>query len=334
MKKILIPVLVLFSVQLFAQTGMSILAKFPSLPNSTCIADTTEMNIYHKQLRKVTRELDSLCELRKKELEERIKKLKPDIEKNIAKDYGLSDSDVQKLKNKKISDKEKKALMEKMLQEKTQISLGEIEQLKKMKKEKNKEGIQNWADAYTTQKMAEMTTGDSTKTPEQIEMEKNLEKNAKLNNLMKEQKIIVDRIAAVDKRITNKMIEFNIEDSTQTYILNKNVKPLEKMLMEDYPTKEQQRVIYEKIALHHLNYCNKISPMYMDIIRDLRVSTEPILPLYDKLEILNAEINAKTMGIKEWPTSPGLMQLDAVSSLAHAIADIYKYTIVIPNQLQ
>jgi hypothetical protein len=278
--------------------------------------------------------LDSLCELRKKELEERIKKLKPDIEKNIAKDYGLSDSDVQKLKNKKISDKEKKALMEKMLQEKTQISLGEIEQLKKMKKGKNKEGLLAWSDAYTTQKMAEMTTGDSTKTPEQIEMEKNLEKNAKLNNLMKEQKTIVDRIAAVDKRITNKMIEFNIEDSAQTYILNKNVKPLEKMLMEDYPTKEQQRVIYEKMALLHLNYCNKISPMYMDIIRDLRVSTEPILPLYDKLEILNAEINAKTMGIKEWPTSPGLMQLDAVSSLAHAIADIYKYTIVIPNQLQ
>ena len=69
----------------------------------------------------------------------------------------------------------------------------QIEQLKKMNKEGNKEGMLNWAEAYQTQQIAEMVSGDSTKTPELIEFEKNLEKNKELNDLMKEQKQIIDR---------------------------------------------------------------------------------------------------------------------------------------------
>jgi hypothetical protein len=273
-----------------------------------------------------------LCAKRKAALEERIKNVKPEVEKNIAQDFNLSDSDLQKLKQKKLSAAEKKALMDKMLKEKTDISMKQIEQLKKMKNEGNKEGIQNWADAYSTQKMSEMMTGDSTKTPEQIEMEKNLAKNKELNDLMNEQKQITDRIAAVDKRITNKMIEFNKEDSIQTEIRNRKNEPLEEMLTRGDLNSDQRRTIMMEIATNHLIYCEKISPMYIDIINDMRISTEPLIPTYDRLEIVNAEINAKTLGLKEWPTDPGLMQLEAVRSLAHAIAGVYKYTIVPPEE--
>lgn len=331
MKNIFLFFLLICTLHGFAQSGMYFLNQLPSPPKSTCITDTTTMENYHSQLEIVTRQLDSLCALRKEALEERINKLKPDVEKNIAQDYGLSDTDLQKLKNKKLSAAEKKALTDKMLREKANISMKEIENLKKMKKEGNKEGIRNWAEAYQTQKISEMVSGDSTKTPEMIEFENNLAKNKELNNLMQEQKQLLDRIAAVDKRITNKMMEFNKEDSIQTEILNKNIAPLEKMLTDDYLTNDQQQTIYMNIATHRLNYCNKISPMYMDIIKDLRTSTEPLIPTYDRLEVVNAEINAKTLGIKEWPIDPGLMQLEAVRSLAHAIAGVFKYTIVPPK---
>lgn len=310
---------------------MFFLTQFPAPAKSTCIIDTVELEMYHSQLRILTRQLDSLCALRKAKLEERIQNVKPEVEKNIAQDFNLSNSDLQKLKQKKLSAAEKKALMDKMLKEKTDISMKQIEQIKKMKKEGNKEGIQNWADAYSTQKMSEMMGGDSTKTPEQIEMEKNLSKNKELTDLMKEQKQIIDRIAAVDKRITNKMIEFNKEDSIQTEILNTNVKPLEKELTKEGLDENARRSIYIKIMMFKYSYCEIISPMYIDIINDMRISTEPLIPTYDRLEIVNAEINAKTLGLKEWPTDPGLMQLEAVKSLAHAIASVYKYTIVPPD---
>jgi hypothetical protein len=310
---------------------MYFLTQFPALPSPICITDTIETNRYHTQLRKVTRQLDSLCALRKEALEERIQKVKPEVEKNIAQDFNLDAADLQKLKQKKLSAAEKKALMDKMLKDKANISMKQIEQLKKMKKEGNKEGIRNWAEAYQTQQISELVSGDSTKTPELIEFEKNLAKNAELNELMKEQKAIIDRIAAVDKKITNKMIEFHKEDSVQTAIRDNNIKPLEEMMTKNYLDNDQQRSILIQIATHHLTYCNKISPMYIEIIRDLKISTEPLIPTYDRLEVINAEINAKTLGLKEWPIDPGLMQLEAVKNLAHAIAGVYQYTIVPPE---
>lgn len=332
MKKIFIFFVLLCSIEIYSQSGMSFLTQFPALAKSTCIIDTVELDIYHSQLSKVTRQLDSLCALRRAALEERIKKIKPEVEKNIAQDFNLSDADLQKLKQKKLSEAEKKALMDKMLKDKANISMRQIEQLKKMKKEGNKEGIHNWAEAYQTQQMAELVSGDSTKTPELIEFEKSLSKNKELNDLMQEQKQIIDRIAAVDKRIANKMMEFTKEDSIQAEIRNRNNEPLEQMLTKSDLNGDQRKTILMKIATNYLIYCEKISPMYIDIINDLRISTEPLIPTYDRLEIVNAEINAKTLGLKEWPVDPGLMQLEAVKGLAHAIAGVYKYTIVPPKQ--
>jgi hypothetical protein len=310
---------------------MFFLTQFPSLPSPICITDSVALEIFHTQLRKVSSQLDSLCALRKTGLEERIKNVNPEIEKNIAQDFNLSNSDLQKLKNKKLSAAEKKDLMDKMLKDKANISMKQIEILKKMKKDGNKEGIRNWAEAYQTQQMAEMVSGDSTKTPELIEFEKNLAKNKELNELMQEQKQIIDRIAAVDKRITNKMIEFNKEDSIEAAIRDKNNEPLEEMLTKGDLNSDQRKTILMKIATNHLIYCERISPMYIEIITDLRLSTEPLIPTYDRLEMVNAEINAKTLGLKEWPVDPGLMQLEAVRGLAHAIAGVYKYTIVPPE---
>lgn len=332
MKKIISFILLICTFQIYSQSGMFLLTQFPSLPAPICITDTVEMENFHTQLRKVTRQLDSLCALRKAALEERIEKVKPDVEKNIAQDFNLSEADLQKLKQKKLSDAEKKALMDKMLKDKANISMKQIEQLKKMKKEGNKEGIRNWAEAYQTQQIAELVSGDSTKTPEMIEFEKNLAKNKDLNDLMKEQKLIIDRIAAVDKRITNKMIEFNKEDSIEAAIRDRNNEPLEKMLIEDDLNNDQKQTILIKIATNHLIYCEKISPMYIEIITDLKLSTEPLIPTYNRLEEVNAEINAKTLGLKEWPTDPGLMELEAVKSLAHAIADVFKYTLIPPKR--
>jgi hypothetical protein len=331
MKKILIPVLILFSAQLFAQSGASFFARLPSVPKNTCLVDTVEVKEYKKHLDDVIEELAPLVSQKKKKLQTEMDLIKPKIEKKVAQDHGLSDSDVQKLKSKKMSEAEKKALMEKMLQEKTQISMGEIEQLKKMKKDGNKEGIQNWADAYSTQKMAEMTSGDSTKTPEQIEMEKNLDKNSKLNDLVKEQKILVDRIDGVNKSYTNKLMEFNKIDSIETVKLKKHLAPLEKRLTE-YPTSQEREQIFQEMAIHYLAYCEEISPRYMDFVRDTKARFEPLLPEFNRLEILNNEISKLTLGLDEYPESPGLMQLEAVMGIAKIISGAYGYALIRPSK--
>jgi hypothetical protein len=322
MKKILFAVMCFLSVQIYSQTGIYFYNRLPGLPGAVCVADTTSRGIFTRQLSNVSKPLNELILKKKKEIQKEADNLKPEMEKKIAKDSGLSDADIQKLKNKKVSKEEKKKIAEKMLQNKANISMEEIERLKKM----SKEGKEAWAEAYSTEVMANMQSGDSVKTVEQIKIEKELEKNSTLNELVKEQKLILDRIHAVDKKYANKMEELRKEDSFQTVILEEKLKPLREQLA-NYPTGDQQKSIYQEMAEHYLTYCNKLSPMNINMIADAKNSLAPLLPEYDRLEELNTEINKIMFGAKDGLNSPGLMQLGAVKSLIDIMGGAYSYTI-------
>lgn len=322
MKKILIAVMCFLSVQIYSQTGAYFYHQLPDMPGVICLVDTSFRGQFKRQLSSVSTQLDEVYSKKKKEVQKEADDLRPEMEKKIAKDSGLSDADIQKLKNKNLSKEEKKKIADKMMQNKANISMEEIERLKKM----SKEGKEAWAEAYSTEVMANMQSGDSVKTEEQIKIEKELEKNSKLNDLVKEQKLIIDRIYAVDKKYANQMEELRKEDSIQTVILEAQLEPLRKQLL-DYPTKEQQKSIYKQMAGHYLTYCNKLSPMNINMISDAKNSLGPLLPEYDRLEELNTEINKIMLGAKDGLNSPGLMQLGAVKSLINIMAGTYSYTI-------
>lgn len=322
MKMILIAAMCFLSVRIYSQTGAYFYARLPNLPGAICLVDTAERGLFTSQLSSISVQLDVVYSKKKKEVQKEADDLRPEMEKKIARDSGLSEADIQKLKNKKLSKEEKKKIADKMMQNKANISMEEIERLKKM----SKEGKEAWAEAYSTEVMANMQSGDSVKTEEQIKMEKELEKNSTLNELVKEQKLIIDRIYAVDKKYANQMEELRKEDSIQTIILEAQLEPLRKQLLE-YPTKEQQKSIYKLMFGYYLTYCNKLSPMNINMIADAKESIGPLLPEYDRLEVLNTEINKIMLGAKDGLNSPGLMQLGAVKSLISIMAGAYSYTI-------
>jgi len=324
MKNIFIAALCFFSVQVLAQTGEYFFDKLPTLPGAVCEVDTASKNEYMRRLGIISREIEEIVSKKKKEVQKEADKLKPEMEKKVAQEYGLSGADVQKLKDKNLSKEEKKKIADKMLQDKANISMEEIERLKKM----SKEGKEAWAEAYGTEVMANMPSGDSVKTEEQIKMEKELEKNSKLNELVKEQQLLINKIDAVNKIYENKMVEFRKEDSLQTFILNEELKPLREQL-SNYPTKDQQKSIYQLMAQHYITYCSLLSPKYINIIKDVKNSVGPLLPDYNRLEEINTEINKIMFGAKDGLNSPGLMQLGAVQGLVSIMAGAYSYTIPI-----
>lgn len=324
MNKIFAAALCLFSVQILAQTGEYFFTRLPALPGAVCEVDTTSKNEFMRQLGIISREIEEVISTKKKEVRKEADKLKPEMEKKLAQEYGLSSADVQKLKDKNISKEEKKKIADKMMQNKANISMEEIERLKKM----SKEGKEAWAEAYGTEVMTNMPSGDSVKTEEQIKMEKELEKNFQLNELVKEQQLLINKIHSVDKMYENKMVEFRKEDSLQTFVLNEELKPLREQLL-NYPTKEEQKSIYQLMAQHYITYCSLLSPRYINIIKDVKNSIQPLLPDYNRLEELNSEINKILLSTESGLTSPGLMQLGAVQGLASIMAGAYKYTIPI-----
>lgn len=307
-----------------AQTGNSFLSKIPDLPNDPCSMTEKQQHEYLEEINNLLRSMDNEISPRKKLIEKDVENSREEIEKNIAKQYGLSNADVQKLKNKKMSKEEKKAIADKMLQEKTGISMDEIEDLKNM----SKEGKKAWVEGYSTQQMANTSPNpDGTKTEEQLEMEKDQAKYKKLFDLMQEKQIITDRIAASDKKFANRMIELEKEDSIQTQILKSKVDPLEKKLMETYPTPEEEEAIWHEIRQYEKNYCQKLSPLLMEALGESKTSLHKSMPDFKRLEEITAELNKTTMGINKDFSASGLFELQAVNSYVHLLLNTFKYKI-------
>lgn len=324
MKTLAVIVISIFIVsKLNAQSAYDFLGRIPGVPTDACSMKGEQRKQYLEQINSLLRDLQEVISSKKNAVESDVKNSRGQIEKNFAKEYGLSDADVQKLKNKKMSKEEKKAIADKMLQEKAGISMDEVEKLKKM----SKEGKKAWAEGYSTQQMANMTGNpDSNKTEEQLKMEKKMAKDKRMFDLMQEQKLITDRIAASDKKYVNRMMELDKEDSVAAKILDEQRKPLLKRLNDlPGPSEEEARNIHDEIRQYEKVYCNKLTPTYMDILGECLKSLNNFMTDYKRLEEIQDELNKSMLETNKGFTSPGLFQLDAVQSYVSLLLNSFRY---------
>lgn len=324
MKKYLsIALLLAFSFPLLAQTGHEYLNRLPVIPRNPCSMDAEKMNEMLKEVRDIIKQLNARILEMKKETKEDYNAQKDRIEREMASQYGLSNSDVQKLKQKNLSKEEKKAIADKMLQEKTGISMDEIAKLKSM----SKEGKKQWAKGYAEQQQANLSAGPGgQKSPEQIEMEKRLIKDKGTLDLAKEQKSIADRIAASDKKFAGMMKEFMKDDSVALKVLKTQLKPLEDRLSAlPGPSEDEILNIKRQKRDYYRNYCSKISPKYNDMCKFALQSLTSIMPDYNRLEEINDKLNSQTIGLRPTTASKGLMQLEAVKAYASLLLNAFNY---------
>ena len=311
----------LFASLIFAQSGHDFLSRAPGLPNDACNMKREEIAIYKKSVNDLLIEMESLKSERSRKIENNVNKSDAQIEKDIARDNNLSDEDVQKLKNDNMSEDEKKALADKVIQQKTGISMQEVEKLKKM----SKEGKKKWAEGYATQQMANMQgNGDSTKTEEQIKAEQEQIKNKNMFDLLQKQKLITDRIAASNNKFNNKMAELNQKDSVATIELDKYRKPLMERLSKG-PSDEEAHSIRVKITGYEKTYCNKLTPIYFGILSDNLADLNKLMPEYDSLEVVTGEIYKSQLKIDNSFLSPGLFQLEAVMEYLSKLLSTFTY---------
>jgi hypothetical protein len=326
MKKLSFVILVSFLLlpTAFAQDANSFLADIPDLPDDPCSMTEEQMHKYNEQVIDLLKSLEEKISQLKKSIEKEAENSRDEIEKHMAQQYGLSNADLQKLKNNELTKTEKKAIADKMLQEKTGISMDEVEDLKKL----SKEGKKAWAEGYTTQQMANMTpNADGSKSEEQIDMERDLEKNKKMSDLLQEQKLLTDRIGASDEKFARRMFELEKEDSTATAILKGQLKPLLKRLNEDEPgpTDEETVQIMQEIRMYEMNYCRTLSPQLIEIYAESLISLKKYMPDFKRIEEITAEVNENFTGINKDFSSPGLTELQAVDSYVHLLLNTFKY---------
>lgn len=336
MKKLLVVVLFQFSwlVQYAQVMPEAFIGLLPSIPGDPCSEDTSGTTVFRAQMSRVSEQLSQELADRHRETEAKVEAAEPKMQENALKRTGISPELTQQMmalqeQKKNAANKAQrdaidsriKALADQMMQESANISMSEVENLKTM----DKAGKTAWGTAYTTEKKAEVMAE-----PEKYQ-EQNA-KNMKDYNLVKKQIALNDSIGAQQTKYAKKFMELD-NNSAGKEIL-RNIADLEIQLdtldaRSNCNCEEEKKLIRHSIRDYYKSYCNLLSPLYIDILRQYETFTKAsLLPLY-RLEKLTHQVTFMQTGV-DLKLQPGEMGLEQIRNYLAALGSYDKYNHIPP----
>lgn len=296
-------------------TPEAFLAKYPALPGNGCVKDPDQREEYMNNVRSVSKEIDEVMN----RLNEEVHANSPDVQKQAmnkyATQYGLSAADVQKLQSGgKMSDKEKRAMANKMMQNSMNVSVDEIANLKNM----SKEGKEAWAEAYSTEINADMQAD-----PQKYKKQQIAGKNLMELTMLK--KHLVDSLGAIDSKFGQQFDR--IENDQERIKMKEEIRKLEERrnnLMGEYNSEVDQ--LTSEIKTKKQEYCSKYSPENLSIIQNYISHVKSSLPAYYRLQEIETAITKAQTGA-EIKMQEGHLALGKVHTLAGALLKAYDYNL-------
>jgi hypothetical protein len=230
----------------------------------------------------------------------------------MAEQYGLSENDLKKLQDEDLSDEESDELVDKALQNSSNLSLGEIKNLDKL----NSDGQKAWADAYSTEKMAEVQY-DGQKNWEQQLQTKNLYELTKL------QKHLLDSIAAIESKFKQQLAEIDRDSEAKVLLDNIHRLKLKAIeLMGEGNNAEGTAILNTEKE----KYCNKYSSKYIDILERYESYTKSCLTTCYQIESISSRQTKLQTGV-DIKQEPGLVGIKKVADYLQLLRGAYKYNL-------
>ena len=314
------------------------LSKLPSVPGNICSDEPQGKDEFFSKVNEISEQLKTEMERRHENNEAKVDAGKPKMMDNAMKQTGVSPELVQQLQaldkqskgasgdQKKAYDKQKKALADQMIQQSMNISMGEIENLKKM----DKTGKKAWATAYATEKQAEVGA-DPKKYQDQNAIEK------QKFNLLKSQKQLSDSLNAQQNRYMKKFAEIDENDDGKK--LFARIEGIRKEIADLYnetakigtsPDQKKLEALRGEMKKAKVSYCNLQSPRYIKALAEYKSFVQSSMSAYYRLEKLTNEVSKMQTGVDISP-EPGQFGLGSVSGYIKQLLDAYKYNLYGPE---
>jgi hypothetical protein len=304
------------------------LKKVPALPRDSCNISYANADNFALQVNVLIDELDNEIETRNrlvdKYSEDNEEQMKNNITKQMQQQYGMSDEDIDKMKNgDELSDEETQALANKMMMQQTNISMAEIENISNM----SEAGKKAWAEGYAAEAMAnaqseptKQTGNDQAKT---------------LMALSQEQQSLVNKINVAGTKIANQYsaIESDPSEKTMTDNIARWNRTLVSMMGE---VSDHEAKIMDSLSLliqkEQIKYCDKFTPKYRAALRQDLANVKALLPDYRRLDEVTGEILKVQTGVDPAPESKDRSSLQALLAYLKNLEDAYKYKLYYPEE--
>lgn len=329
MKRILLIILAAgFVLTGAAQTrAQEYIKKIPATPNDSCNASRATVQNYVagvKALRdQLINEIEGIREAVDSHMESNADVTKDKMMKQMSQMYGISQEDMDKMKNaKNMSAADKQALANKMIQQQANMTMDEAKSLSKM----SDAGRQAYAEAYATEAMATAKND-----PQQAE------RNNFAGNMMEADAARQDAYLKIQE-INNRITAFYnpvSKDSERQKMLDRIDAWNSKLLsMAGIVTDSQARVmdsISVRIRNEKIAYCNRYTPLYRAALRKHLQTVIASMPVYENFGEISAETTKIQTGVEMPAAGKDLTSMEAVAEYLKALQDVYGFNLYFPE---
>jgi len=310
-----------------------LIGKLPVPPGSVCSDDTTAHNTFTNNCENFNRILDDEMQRRHRKMDETVAREEDKIAEHAMMRTGVSPEltrqmmALQQQRDQANSqaqrnqiDAQMEALTGQMIQQSTNISMEEIDNLKKM----DKAGKEAWATAYATETQAEVMAD-----PESFQ--KKNEENMHSFNLVQKKQQLSDSLNACNSKYF-KMFQ-DLENDSKALAILDEIKQKRERIQEFYKQGESQEKIIQiqhQIVNLEEQYCNMQTSGYLRILNQFFVFTKSSIKPFYTLEKLTNEVNATQTG-SDLGMEKGELGLIQIQAYFSKLQQVYKYNIIEPR---
>lgn len=305
----------------------SYMKRVPALPRDSCNISKTNAESFVQQVSVLTEELTNDIEERNRKSNEYAEENRGAMEDNAMKQvqqqYGMSEEDINKMKNSKnMTDAEKQAMANKMVMQQTNMSMSEIQNMSKM----SEAGKKAYTEAYATEAMASAQADPKKYAPD---------KDAgKLYSLTNEQQALNQKITAGQQKIANMYaaIENDPEGKAMLDKISKWSAKLTSMMGEvsDYEAHVMDS-IGGLITKEETKYCNKFTPMYREVLTQDLANLKASVPDCNRLDEVTGELMKLQTGVDAPPESAETSSLGILNAYLGHLKNAYRYKLYYPE---
>jgi len=306
-------------------TPEAFLKKAPPLPKDSCGITRAATESFTQNVASLVDEVENEISMLNEKIEAggttNEERAKETALKQMSQQYGLSQEQMDKMKSGKMSEADKQAMADKVLQQQANMSMDEVKNISKM----DEAGKKAYTEAYATEMMANAQANPKQQTVN------NSAKN--IQQLMAAQQAATDKITASSREIANLYASIETDPSGQEMLgkIGTWHNQLMSMTGIDYGQGKQMDSLAVLIKDEQIKYCNKFTPRYRAAIRQHFSLVKARIPDYRQLGEITAEVIKTQYGIITPPESAEIGAMQAVKEYLKALKDAYKFNLYFPD---
>ncbi len=302
------------------------MAKVPVLPDDSCNVTRAKAEAFEARvdgiLQDIQADIDMLTGLQNTTMESNASTAQETAMRQLSQQYGISQADLEKMKNaKNMSAAEKQALANKMMQQQTNMSMGEVQNLSKM----SDAGRKAYAEAYATESMAVAETDPARQAKSANARSLYESLNARTNAM--------NKISSIQQRIADLYSPLEGDPERQAMLdrIDDWHAGITSMAGVDYGQGKQMDSLALLIKNEQVRYCDRFTPRYRGALRQHMQILKASLPDYKNYGEILDESNKLQTGISTPPECREIAGLSAIADYLRKLKEVYGFKLYYPE---